>query len=188
MKFLIFFLLPFIAISQKTSYFCGSVNEVFTVSCTTCPPSPVFEWTSPSNVTTTGATVNVTVPGVWTWSISGGGCNPVTGTHLVVVEPQPTVTINANDICISTSQTITATGVPGGYNYSWNFGTGATPSTSTTASNSVSYSSTGAKTINLSISKNLPIVGLGECGGVCTWNFTKGINVNEIAGTSSCRN
>lgn len=188
MRLLIFLLIiPFIGQAQKTSYYCGSVDETFTVSCSVCPPGTVvYEWTSPSMVTTTGATVNVNEAGVWSWSISGGGCNPLTGTHTVVVEPEPTVTINADDICINSVQSITATGVPGGYTYAWTFGSGSTPSSSTTASTDVEWSTTGTKTIGLTITKSLPTVGVGECTDVCIWNFSIDIDVTEILGTSSC--
>jgi hypothetical protein len=189
MKYLVYLLMliPLFTEAQKTSYYCGSVSETLTMSCTVCPPGTiVYEWTSPSSVVTSGATVSATVPGVWSWSISGAGCNPLTGTHTLVVEPEPEVDILADDICINTIQSISASGVPGGYTYSWSFGAGASPSTSTLASEDVEWSTTGTKTITLQISKTLPSVGMGECTDACVWNFSIDIQISEISGTSSC--
>ncbi len=169
--------------AQQVSYVCGTVNKTLTVTCTGCGGTTTYQWTSPSSVVTSGATVTANAPGVWTWQITSAGCAPVTGTHTITQETQPSVTINATDICINTAQTVSATGVPAGYTYAWNFGTGSTPATSTTATQSVTYASTGTKTITLNISKVLPA---GECTGTCTWSYTKNITLGQVTGTSTC--
>jgi len=176
-----------ITTAQETSYICAGSTKQLTASATGGAAPIVYTWTSPSAVTTTGATVTANASGTWTWEATDANGCTATGTHIVNIEADPTagITINAVNSCIGSSQTIDATGVPAGYTYSWNFGSGATPATSTASSASVSYSSTGTKTITLTISRTLTGSTNG-CSATCTWTKTATINISQLTGSSSC--
>lgn len=181
--FSVLLMISFVCSGQITSYTCGTPNKLLSISCPLCPGTAIYQWTSPSNVTTSGVSVTATQAGVWTWQVSIPGCSPATGTHTIISETQPTFSINATNTCLNSSQTVTASGVPAGYTYSWNFGVDASPATSTASSESVSWSSAGTKTITLTITKVLPS---GACTGTCVWTATTTIDVISISATSTC--
>ena len=196
MKHLFLFIILAFSLSlsaQETTYICAGDVKTLTINPdagNVCGGGAAYQWTSPSNVTTTGTTVTANESGVWTWQIScpsNPSCPPATGTHTVNIEPDPTsgITINATNSCVGANQTISATGVPAGYTYSWNFGSGATPATSTSASASVTYSTTGTKTITLEISKAFT-GSINGCSATCTWTKTTTITIGNLTGSSSC--
>ena len=95
-----------------------------------------------------------TFPVTLTVTPTSGLCLPGTLTQNVTITAPPTATFTAPaTLCTNTSGTITYTGTaPVGSTYAWSFGAGATPSTATgLGPHSVSYSSTGSKTISLTI-------------------------------------
>ena len=101
---------------------------------------------------------------------SSGTCLPGTLTQNVTITAPPTATFSAPAIlCTNTSGTITYTGTaPAGSTYAWTFGAGATPSTATGfGPHSVNYSSTGSKTISLTVTS-----------GTCTATSTNTVTVN----------
>lgn len=190
MKRLIYFLLiiPFLTYGQETSYMCAgaAAKNISAVPSGGTPPYS-FNWSGPSSFSSTDSTITVSTAGVYQFTITDdNGCSAV-GNHTLVVEADPTagITINATDICLNTAQTISATGVPAGYSYDWDFGSGASPGTSTNASESVSYTTGGAKTVDLTISKTFTGSTNG-CSATCNWNKQKSITVGTLTGGSSC--
>lgn len=190
MKHLILFLLITLSssiYSQETSYICAGTTKTLTASVTGGTAPLTYNWTSPSNVTTSGATVTANAAGVWVWTcIDAVGCT-ASGTHTInyVADPTSGITINANNTCVGTAQTISATGVPAGYTYSWDFGSGANPQFSNTSSESVSYSTSGSKTIELTIDRLYSGTSNG-CSPTCVWIKTTTINITTLTGSSSC--
>ncbi len=182
-------IVPFISKAQQTTTICeGSAWPVLNAGCEGGTEPYTVTWIRPGGTTIIGSSQTLDTVGVWQWSCEDSGgtaCNSNGGTHTVKVEPNPTedITIGAIDVCVNTLQTINATGVPAGYSFSWNFGSGAVPSTSTSSSTNVTYSTGGAKTISLSLTKGFS----GElCSETCAWEITTTIDVGELSGSISC--
>lgn len=98
---------------------------------------------------------NQTVTAVWT--ITNGVCPASSSTVTVAnIDGSPSCTPNADFLvnntnpCVNSTITFTSTSV-GATSYTWNFGATATPSTATTPTVSVTYNTTGAKTVTLTI-------------------------------------
>lgn len=178
---------PFFA--QTATTICeGSPWPELTAACSGGTEPYTVTWISPFGDTLIGATQTLDTIGLWQWSCADSGttvCNSNGGTHLVKIEPEPTgVVINADSVCINTLQPISASGVPAGYTISWDFDSGASPSTGTASSVNVSYSTGGAKTITLTITKAAPS---GEiCSETCVHVFTKIIDIGELTGVITC--
>lgn len=186
-KTLILIFMSVSAFGQATSYICAGASKTLEVTASGGVAPITYTWTSPSSVTTTGATVSASVGGTWNWTAEDANGCTANGTHQVIIEANPTagITINANNTCAGQNQTISATGIPAGYTYSWVFGTQAVPATSTAASASVSYSTSGSKTISLTISRTINGSG-GGCNATCEWSKNTSITIGQLSGSSSC--
>ncbi|MFM2284938.1 MAG: hypothetical protein RLZZ543_435 [Bacteroidota bacterium] len=124
---------------------------------------------SPASASGTG-TVSTTWASPGTYNVgltvtpSSGSCLPGTSTQAVTVVAPPTSTFTMPaTICMGSSATLTYTGTaPAGSTYSWNFGLDATPATASTAGpQSVAWSTTGTKTVTLTVSN-------GTCSSTTT--------------------
>jgi hypothetical protein len=192
MKHLIFSILFLFALSmqaQTTSYICQGSTKTLTAAGSTGTAPYTYVWTKPNASTVSTAAVTADIAGTYSYVVTDAtGCT-ASGQHIIVIEANPTVTVNAANSCINTSQSITATGVPAGYTYAWTFGAGSTPGTSTTASTSVAYSTAGAKTVQVILSKTIAGTNVGTdvaCGATCAWTKTANITIGSITGTSTC--
>lgn len=191
MKQLIFILVLFSSglVAQKSTHVCpgGSFPSV-TQTCDGGTAPYTVTWTSPSGATSTGTSKVLNQAGLWLWQCTDSAtptCSSSGGTHLVVLEEDPTITITASSTCTGTLQTISATGVPAGYTYEWDFGSGATPPTSTTPFTNVLYTTAGAKTITLTITKTFDDPNI-ICTDDCTKEEDTIITIGTLTGTISC--
>lgn len=110
-------------------------------------------WSSPG-------TYNVSL----TVSPTSGLCTPGTSTQTVNVIAPPNSAFNIPaTACMGNAATVTFAGsAPPGATYSWDFGSGATPATASTGgSHNVSWSTTGSKTVTLTVSS-------GACSSTTT--------------------
>jgi len=103
-----------------------------------------YAWSQGS--TTQSINVSPTTTTTYTASYTVAGCNPVTASGTITVNPSPSVTVNDVTICSGNSTTLTATPVVSGGTYLWS--TGATSQSITitpnsTSSYTVTYSSGG---------------------------------------------
>ncbi len=89
-------------------------------------------------------------------SVSAGGCT-TSSTQTLTVQPAitPGISLPAG-ICVGSSNSVSYSGsITAGASYSWNFGTAASPATATgIGPHAVSWSSSGSKTISLTVSAN----------------------------------
>lgn len=180
-------MLPLFLFAQETSYLCaGGATKTLTASVSGGTAPITYSWMGPGGTTTT-ASRTVTTAGTYTWTATdANGCS-ASGSHVVVIEADPTasITINAIASCLNTSQTVSATGVPSGYGLSWDFGVGASPPTANGSSPSVTYTTTGSKTITLTIQKAFNGTTNG-CSATCSWVKTKVITIGNLTGSSTC--
>src|SRR5688500_1643645 len=129
-------------------------------------PHTVSYVSNPTN-STIGAHVILT--------LSKAGCPSVSDSVAVtVVNPNPSaaITSSTSPLCYFAPRTFvpTAAFVPG-YTYTWNFGAGAIPATATGyGPHVVEYSTTGSKTVTLTVQSNAP-------GSNCTSVGTRNFNV-----------
>ncbi|UPQ78562.1 T9SS type B sorting domain-containing protein [Flavobacterium azooxidireducens] len=91
-----------------------------------------YAWTVPSPASNPGnvASFTTTIPGVYSVIITDltTGCQSVSTSGIVTVNPNPTATVNSPTVCEGTSATLTATpGVAGSYDYVWSVPSGPNP-------------------------------------------------------------
>jgi hypothetical protein len=128
---------------------------------------------------------------------SSTACTSIpTDTAFVVVNSAPTATftVNPSSPTQSVASTITFTGAAGiGTTYSWNFGSGASPATANTVGpHSVTYSTTGSKTISLTVtnpgctavnsSSNITVTA-GSCTGTSSMSINPSSPIQNSAAT-----
>jgi hypothetical protein len=171
--------------AQEVSYICGTDTKTLSLTATDSTGVVFYTWTSQDNVATSGRTVEATA-GVWSWfAIDINGCSK-TGNHTVIVNSEPSMSILADTVCIDEIQNISALGVPEGYTYEWDFGEDASPATSTNSSEEVSYSSSGTKTILLTVSRTFTGTANG-CSDTCVWTEEFNIFIEECpSGLPTC--
>lgn len=188
--FLLFILvLPLSLKAQGISYVCAggdpALVEVSLESGFEGTPPYTYNWSGPGGFTSTSASVSLSTPGVYQMTITDANNCPAFANHTVIQEAAPTLAITANNTCVGSAQTVSVTGVPSGYGYSWTFGSGSDPSSSTSAFESVLWTTTGTKTIDLTISKAFTGSG-GGCSATCSWDVSKTITVSQLSGIISC--
>ncbi len=154
-------------VSPPTSTFtlpatiCTGANATITYTGT-APAGSTYTWNFGANATP--ATATGVGPHTVAWSaigsktvsltVAGGTCtSTTTNTISVNSAPTSTFTVAPTTVCVGANSTMTFTGTAAaGASYAWNFGVGATPATANTAGpHTVSWSSSGTKTITLSV-------------------------------------
>lgn len=131
-------------------------------------------FTPPGGSFIAGLSISATTAGVYAWKCTDvTGCETSGSWEVIIIDP----VISAVDLCSGGNQTVSATGVPAGYSYSWSFGSGASPPTSTTGSTLVSWSTSGSKTITLTVTS-------GDLSTSCPVQLA--IQVGSITGSVTC--
>jgi hypothetical protein len=158
----------------------NDVNQIYAGAATACSAlafnaptitGATYTWKDPNNATQTGQSVTFpgAVAGNYTLTVTGGpgGCSS-TATIIPVVYGSGSAAFNvAASIPVNTGTTISLYSGVGSSTYSWNFG-GGTSSSGTTGQGpfTVQWSSTGVKTITLTVTTS------GGCSIVTTHTIT----------------
>jgi hypothetical protein len=158
----------------------NDVNQIYAGSATACSAltfnaptiaGATYTWKDPNNATQTGQSVSFpgAVAGNYTLTVTGGagGCSS-TATIIPVVYGSGSAAFNvAASIPVNIGTTVSLYSGNGSSTYSWNFG-GGTSSSGTTGQGpfTVQWSSTGVKTITLTVTTS------GGCSIVTTHTIT----------------
>ncbi|MBU3659057.1 MAG: T9SS type B sorting domain-containing protein [Flavobacteriales bacterium] len=115
-----------------------------TLTATPSVAGGTYSWSQGSTSQSINVSPNSTTS--YTASYTVAGCNPVTATGTVTVNPSPSVSVNSVTVCIGSSTTLTATPTVAGGTYAWS--TGATTQNivvnpNATSTYTVTYSSGG---------------------------------------------
>jgi hypothetical protein len=125
------------SITPASAQICAGSSQSFTANVTGGSGTPTFSWTGPHGFPATPQTINVSVAGTYTLTVTdGSGCTTMSSATLSV-NPKPQVTISGPNACQGAPATLTAnvTGGTGTPTFSW---TGPGGFTATTQSINIS--------------------------------------------------
>jgi hypothetical protein len=119
------------SITPASAEICDGNSQSFTANVTGGTGTPTFSWTGPNGFTSNSQTINVSVAGTYTVTITdGSGCTTMSSATLAV-NPNPQVTISGPNACQGAPATLTAnvTGGTGTPTFSWTGPNGFTANT-----------------------------------------------------------
>lgn len=158
---------------QSCTYCAGDTPPTLTASCTG-GTGITYQWTSPSNVVSNGATASANEQGTWTWTCTDSNGCTATGTYSVIINADPNISINASNACTGATIPFSVNNDPPGSTYSWTFPSG-TPASSTSATPSVTWAATGSYNVSVTVND-----------GTCQWTATATVTITELTGSATC--